>query len=277
MRERLQKVISHAGIASRREAEQLILEGRVAVNGAVVTQLGTKVDPARDKVKVDGSLLKSFPGKVYIVLNKPAAYVSTLKDPQGRPVVVDLLDTVATRVFSVGRLDYDAEGLLLLTNDGELAHKLQHPTYRIVRTYEVKVRDIPTSQELSSLRNGVQFYDFSDALALPTDGPTKTPAYATQAAGKALANENGTTFAVAPTTPPDPPGNPFVMLPNGTCDQDGAVIIYLHSQGDRSKIRGTPYAVVIGNASTGQVKLSRWRPEVTDDAGTVWDDRWSRK
>ena len=164
MLERLQKVISHAGIASRREAEQLITEGRVAVNGAVVTQLGTKVDPARDKVKVDGKLLKSFPGKVYIVLNKPAGYVSTLKDPQERPVVMDLLDKVNTRVFPVGRLDYDAEGLLLLTNDGELAHKLQHPRYRIVRTYEVKVKDIPTSQELSSLRNGVQL---EDGVALP--------------------------------------------------------------------------------------------------------------
>jgi pseudouridine synthase len=164
MLERLQKVISHAGIASRREAEQLITEGRVAVNGAVVTQLGTKVDPARDKVKVDGKLLKSFPGKVYIVLNKPAGYVSTLRDPQERPVVMDLLDKVTTRVFPVGRLDYDAEGLLLLTNDGELAHRLQHPRHRIVRTYEVKVKDIPTSQALSSLRNGVQL---EDGVALP--------------------------------------------------------------------------------------------------------------
>ena len=164
MLERLQKVISHAGIASRRGAEQLITEGRVMVNGDIVTQLGTKVDPTRDKVKVDGKLIKSFPGKVYIILNKPAGYVSTLKDPQERPVVVDLLDNVTTRIFPVGRLDYDAEGLLLLTNDGELAHKLQHPRYRVVRTYEVKVKDIPTSRELSSLRNGVQL---DDGIALP--------------------------------------------------------------------------------------------------------------
>ena len=124
-----------------------------------------------------------------------------------------------------------------------------------------------------TLRNEVQFYDFSDAIALPSDGPTKTPPYSTQAAGKALANDNGTTFitAVAPLV------DAFVMLPNGTCDQDGAVIIYLHSQGDRTKMRGTPYAVVIGSASTGQVKLSRWRADMDDDVGTTYDDRWSRK
>lgn len=127
-----------------------------------------------------------------------------------------------------------------------------------------------------TLRNEVQFYDFSDLTALPADGPTKTPPYSTQAAGKALANENGTTFLPA-VAPPTPTGNAFVMQPNGTCDQDGAVIIYLQSEGDRRKIRGTPYAVVIGNASTGQVKLSRWRSDMVDDAGTPYDDRWSRK
>jgi len=159
MLERLQKVISHAGIASRREAERLITEGRVTVNGCMVTQLGTKVDPTRDKVKVDGRLVKSFPEKMYVVLNKPAGYVSTLKDSQGRPVVTDLLGSITTRVFPIGRLDYDAEGLLLLTNDGELAHRLQHPRYRVSRTYEVKVKDIPTDDELSCLRKGIQLED----------------------------------------------------------------------------------------------------------------------
>jgi prepilin-type N-terminal cleavage/methylation domain-containing protein len=123
------------------------------------------------------------------------------------------------------------------------------------------------------LRDNVQFYDFSDATALPADGPTKTPPYATQTAGISLTNKNGTTFSAAAT----PPGNLFVMQPDGTCDQDGAAIIYLHSQEDRRKIRGTPYAVVIASASTGQVKLSRWRPDMADDAGTPYDDRWSRK
>jgi len=164
MLERLQKVISHAGIASRREAERLITEGRVTVNGCIITQLGTKVDPTRDKVGIDGRLVKSFPERVYIVLNKPVGYVSTLKDPQGRPVITDLLGSTTTRVFPVGRLDYDAEGLLLLTNDGELTHRLQHPRYRISRTYEVKVRDIPTDDELSCLRKGIQL---EDGITLP--------------------------------------------------------------------------------------------------------------
>jgi pseudouridine synthase len=164
MQERLQKVIAHAGIVSRREAERFITEGRVAVNGCIVTQLGTKVDPARDKINVDGRLVKSFPGKVYVLMNKPAGYVSTLKDPQERPVVTDLLDRINTRVFPVGRLDYDAEGLLLLTNDGELAHRLQHPRYGISRTYEVKVKDVPINSELFSLRKGIKL---EDGITLP--------------------------------------------------------------------------------------------------------------
>lgn len=164
MLERLQKVISHAGIASRREAERLITEGRVAVNGSIVTRLGTKVDPTCDKVKVDDRLVKSFPEKVYIMMNKPVGCVSSLKDPQERPVVTDLLGNINTRVFPVGRLDYDAEGLLLLTNDGELAHRLQHPRYRISRTYEVKVKDVPTADGLSRLRKGVRL---EDGITLP--------------------------------------------------------------------------------------------------------------
>jgi len=164
MQERLQKFISHAGIVSRREAERFITEGRVAVNGCVVTKLGTKVDPGRDKIRVDGKLVKSFPKKVYIMVNKPAGYVSTLKDPQGRPVITDLLNRTGARVFPVGRLDYDAEGLLLLTNDGELAYRLQHPRYGIKRTYEVKVKDIPADSALSDLRKGIKL---EDGITLP--------------------------------------------------------------------------------------------------------------
>ncbi len=164
MQERLQKVISHAGIVSRREAERLIVDGRVVVNGCVVTKLGTKVDPGCDVIKVDDRLVKSFPEKVYILLNKPAGYVSTLKDPQGRPVIMDLLDDINTRVYPVGRLDYDAEGLLLLTNDGELAHRLQHPRYKIRRTYEVKVKDVPTDDALSRVRKGIRL---EDGVTLP--------------------------------------------------------------------------------------------------------------
>ena len=164
MQERLQKVIAHAGIASRREAERLIVLGQVAVNGTVVTKLGTKVDPARDIITLNGSVVTIVPEKIYVVLNKPAGYVSTLKDPQKRPVVMDLLDRVGSRVYPVGRLDYDAEGLLLLTNDGELAHRLQHPSYRICRTYEVKVKGSPPNRKLSLLRKGVQL---EDGITLP--------------------------------------------------------------------------------------------------------------
>ena len=164
MQERLQKVIAHAGIASRREAESLIVQGQVAVNGTIVTKLGTKVDPARDIITVNGSVINTSPEKLYVMLNKPAGYVSTVKDPEKRPIVMDLLDRVGSRVYPVGRLDYDAEGLLLLTNDGELAHKLQHPRYRISRTYEVKVKGSPPNGKLSLLRKGIQL---EDGMTLP--------------------------------------------------------------------------------------------------------------
>lgn len=166
MMERLQKFIARAGVASRREAERFIAEGRVSVNGRVVTKLGTKVDPDHDVVKLDGRLVRLSPGKLYVVLNKPIGYVSTLKDPQGRPVVTDLLDRIRGRVYPVGRLDYDAEGLMLLTNDGELAHRLQHPRYGIRRTYEVKVKGIPSGDALSSVRNGMKL---EDGVTLPAD------------------------------------------------------------------------------------------------------------
>jgi len=164
MQERLQKFIARAGVASRREAERFITEGRVAVNGCVVTKLGTKVNSTRDAIKVDGRLLRSFPEKLYILLNKPVGYISTLKDPQGRPVIMELLDRIPSRVYPVGRLDYDAEGLMLLTNDGELAHRLQHPRHGISRTYEVKVKDIPTDYELSPVRKGIKL---EDGVTLP--------------------------------------------------------------------------------------------------------------
>lgn len=166
MMERLQKFIARAGVASRREAERFIAEGRVSVNGRVVTKLGTKVDPDHDVVKLDGRLVRLSPGKLYVVLNKPIGYVSTLKDPQGRPVVTDLLDRIRGRVYPVGRLDYDAEGLMLLTNDGELAHRLQHPRYGIRRTYEVKVKGIPSGDALSGVRNGMKL---EDGVTLPAD------------------------------------------------------------------------------------------------------------
>lgn len=159
MQERLQKVIARAGRASRREAERLISEGRVKVNSSTVTALGTKVDPAHDTLEVDGKKLTLAPATLYVLLNKPAGYVSTLRDPQKRPIVVDLLKGISARVFPVGRLDYDAEGLILLTNDGELAHRLHHPRYGIRRTYEVKVKGVPSEEALVLLRKGIELED----------------------------------------------------------------------------------------------------------------------
>lgn len=159
MQERLQKVIARAGVASRREAERLIRDGRVSVNRKTVTTLGTKVDPACDVIVVDGKKLTGPPAHLYILLHKPPGYVSTLRDPEKRPIVVDLLGSLGSRVFPVGRLDYDAEGLLLLTNDGLLAHRLHHPRYGIMRRYEVKVKGVPSEEALAGLRTGIQLED----------------------------------------------------------------------------------------------------------------------
>jgi 16S rRNA U516 pseudouridylate synthase RsuA-like enzyme len=144
MSERLQKVLAHAGVASRRAAERLILEGRITVNGAVVTELGTKVDPERDAIKVDGKRLAAAPaGRTYLALHKPRGVVTTLSDPEGRPTVKDYLRGIKARVYPVGRLDFASEGLLLLTDDGMLARDLMHPSRGVEKTYLVKVKGQP--------------------------------------------------------------------------------------------------------------------------------------
>ncbi|HEY8347785.1 MAG TPA: pseudouridine synthase [Symbiobacteriaceae bacterium] len=164
--QRLQKVMAHAGVASRRHSEELILAGRVTVNGKVVTKLGTKVVPGRDVIEVDGRPLGKPEKLVYIMLNKPKGYVSTLYDPQGRPKVIDLLgDEVAERVYPVGRLDYESEGLLLLTNDGELAYRLMHPSHQVKKTYIVKVRGVPSAAKLRRLAKGIELDDGPTAPA----------------------------------------------------------------------------------------------------------------
>lgn len=152
--ERLQKILARAGIASRRKAEELILHGHVTVNGRVVTELGTKSDPERDHIKVDGKSIRLQP-LVYLVLNKPKGHVTTLADPEGRPTVADLLRGVKVRVYPVGRLDYDAEGLLLCTNDGELAHRLMHPRYEVPKIYQVKVKGVMEEKAFTKLRRGI--------------------------------------------------------------------------------------------------------------------------
>jgi 23S rRNA pseudouridine2605 synthase len=159
MEVRLQKLIAGTGLASRRKAESLIAAGRVMVNGKTVTELGTKVDPARDHVKVDGKHLRAPQPFVYLMLNKPKNVVSTLDDPGGRTTVKDYLPGVSVRVFPVGRLDFDSEGLMLLTNNGELAQALLHPRYHVPKTYLIKVKGALTDENLRTLERGVRLED----------------------------------------------------------------------------------------------------------------------
>lgn len=155
MQERLQKIIAAAGIASRRHAEELIKTGMVTVNGQIVSELGSKADPEHDHIKVGNKLLKTPERHVYLLLHKPKGYVTTSSDPEGRPTVMDLIRNVNARVYPVGRLDYASEGLLLLTNDGELTQKLTHASSHVPKTYLVKVSGIPTEENLARLRQGV--------------------------------------------------------------------------------------------------------------------------
>ncbi len=151
---RLQKYLAAAGIASRRESEALILSGRVKVNGHLVQILGTKIDPATDKVEVDGNPVQQEE-KIYVLLNKPAGYLTSLQDPQKRPLVTDLLKGIRQRVYPVGRLDYHSEGLLLLTNDGELAHKLTHPSFKVPKTYLVTLDQSPSAKAQKQIASGI--------------------------------------------------------------------------------------------------------------------------
>lgn len=152
--ERLQKILSAAGVASRRKAEGLIVEGRVTVNGAVVTELGSKADLERDHIKVDGRLLKPSTEHIYIALNKPDSVVSTVDDPQRRRTVIDLLAGIRTRVYPVGRLDYHSEGLILLTNDGEFANAITTKSH-VAKTYLVKIKGNLTLEQEEQFRNGI--------------------------------------------------------------------------------------------------------------------------
>jgi 23S rRNA pseudouridine2605 synthase len=155
MLERIQKIISRAGVASRRKAEALMTAGAVTVNGRVVRELGSKADPEKDHVKVSGKLINPRQPKVYLMLNKPREVVTTLSDPMGRVTVKALLRGVRARVYPVGRLDYDSEGLLILTNDGELVQRMLHPRFRVPKTYEVKVKGVLTDDEIRELTKGV--------------------------------------------------------------------------------------------------------------------------
>ena len=168
MEQRLQKILSQAGIASRRAAEKLIAEGRVTLNGKTVLEMGTKADAETDDIRVDGRRLRAPERKRYILLNKPAGVVSTRSDPQRRRTVIDLLAGVREYVYPVGRLDYETEGLLLLTNDGDLAARLTHPRHGVERSYEAHVAGMPDAEALRRLREGI-----------PLDGRRTLPAEAT--------------------------------------------------------------------------------------------------
>lgn len=153
--ERLQKIIAHAGFASRREAEAMIREGRVTVNGRVVTELGSRALAGRDHIKVDGKLITRAEPHRYILLYKPREVMTTVEDPQGRKTVIDLVRGIRERIYPVGRLDFHSEGLIVLTNDGDLAFKVAHPRHGSVKTYHVKVRGVPEPRLIEKLQRGI--------------------------------------------------------------------------------------------------------------------------
>ena len=155
MKERLQKILARAGITSRRKAEEMILEGRVSVNGAVVLELGSKADAGHDVIELDGMAIGAAENKVYLMLNKPPGFITSVEDPQGRPTVMTLVTGIAERVVPVGRLDYETEGLLVMTNDGDFSQMLQHPRFEIERCYRVKVKGVPARIVLDKVRAGV--------------------------------------------------------------------------------------------------------------------------
>ncbi len=165
MLERIQKIIAAAGVTSRRAAEELIAEGRVRVNGQVVTELGTKADADKDHIKVDGKLINPQQPKIYVMLNKPVGFVTTMSDPEGRPTVHDLLKGVKIRVYPVGRLDYNTEGMLILTNDGDFAHLVTHPKHEFPKTYLAKVKGVLEDSQIENLEQGIYLDDGKTAPA----------------------------------------------------------------------------------------------------------------
>ncbi len=165
--ERLQKILARAGLASRREAERWILAGRVTVNGRIVRELGSRADPAKDAVKVDGKRIKAASPPIYYALHKPPGMLTTMHDPEKRPDLSSLTARLREkqRVFPVGRLDFNSSGLLLLTNDGELAQRLMHPRFGVKKVYRVKLSECPDAQDLASIRKGIRLEDGMTAPA----------------------------------------------------------------------------------------------------------------
>lgn len=164
MEERLQKYMASCGVASRRKCEELILNGRVTVNGNIITELGTKVIPNKDIVKFDGKLISKEENKVYIILNKPEGYITSLKDEKGRKTILDLVN-IKERIFPIGRLDYDSSGLLLLTNDGEIYNKIIHPRVKLDKKYIAVVNGRFTEKEMETFKNGVDIGGYITATS----------------------------------------------------------------------------------------------------------------
>lgn len=162
---RLQKFMARCGVASRRKSESIIKEGRVKVNGIIVTELGTKVDKGKDIIEVDNKKIQLEENYVYIILNKPVGYITTVDDEFDRKKVLDLLENIEERIYPVGRLDYDTSGFLLLTNDGDLAYKLTHPKYEVNKKYMAKVEGIPTESKLKQFRSGLEIEDYVTSKA----------------------------------------------------------------------------------------------------------------
>ena len=152
---RLQKYLAQCGVASRRSAEEMIRQGRVRVDGTVITTMGTRVIGGQHKIQVDNKRVTPQTHHLYILLNKPKGYVTTLSDPQGRPIVTSLLGDIKTRLFPVGRLDLDTEGALLFTNDGDFAQRIQHPKYEVKKSYEALVKGIPSAKQINQLERGI--------------------------------------------------------------------------------------------------------------------------
>src|SRR5207245_11693344 len=172
--ERLQKILAHAGVASRRKAEELIETGHVSVNGKVIRELGSKADIEQDLIQVDGRTIRETQDKVYYVLYKPAGCVTTLSDPENRPTIKAYLEEIPERVYPVGRLDYDVEGALIVTNDGDLAFSMIHPRFGVRRTYLAKVHGVPTAEQLARLRRGLRRED-ARSRALAAQPHARTP------------------------------------------------------------------------------------------------------
>lgn len=155
MTARLQKILSQAGVTSRRKAEEYIVTGRVKVNGKIVSELGAKADPDKDTILVDGKRIEPKQPRIAVLLNKPDGFITSLRDPEGRPTVTRLVDTIPVRLYPVGRLDYHTEGLLILTNYGDLAQSIEHPSHAIEKAYIAKVKGVPAEKALEHLRKGI--------------------------------------------------------------------------------------------------------------------------